>query len=245
MLGIIKLLLTVIILFLSVFILFITKIFFIKVDSFLFKTWAKLTIWINGIEIIKLSTTKNTPSIIISNHISYWDIIVYASLYKTYFVSKASVKHWPIIGWGARIVKTIFIERTDKAKAGKILNDRALNVIKNNDNILMFPEGTTSREVLPFRMGAFKLAKRLNTEIKPVAIYYNMNDEISWVGTDTFIPHLIKTSFLKNIKCYIYELDQINPNSFETASHLKDYCHKIISEKFNYIKDNIVLKKQE
>ena len=51
---------------------------------------------------IKVKTFGNvlveTPTLIVSNHASYLDIIILGSLFKTSFVAKKEVSRWPLLG---------------------------------------------------------------------------------------------------------------------------------------------------
>ena len=95
-----------------------------------------------------------TRGALISNHLGYLDIVVYAALSPCVFVSKAEIEHWPLLGWFARMSGTVFVERgkggsAARAVAGlKAASDAGIPVV-------FFPEGTTTNghDLLPFHSG--------------------------------------------------------------------------------------------
>ncbi|MFH1223314.1 MAG: lysophospholipid acyltransferase family protein [Pseudomonadota bacterium] len=209
----------------------------IKLDYFVMYLWAKITLWIYNIKVIKLGKHTNTPSIIATNHISYWDILTIASTYKGFFVSKASVKNWPLIGWGARFVRTVFIVREEAMSSVEVLNREALKLMNNNDSVVMFAEGTTSiNPCLPFKSGAFHMAKRTGKPIKPIAVYYSHMNCIRWIDNESFVPHLFNMTKAPAIKCYIHEIPLMYPNNYETVNEMKEKCQVLVQEKIDYIK---------
>lgn len=213
------------------------KIFLPSYDWFLIRYWAKTIAFLYGIKIITLNKTLDKPAIIVTDHISYWDIILLGARYKAFFVSKASVKDWPLIGWGAQFTRTVFIERNKARNAKKVLDGKARKIIETKNSLLMFPEGTTTNHpCVPFKMGAFKLAFSTNTPIKPIATYYNKTKEMAWVDDDKFMPHLLKVGNFNNIKYYIYEMPLLYPKDFASAVEMKEKCQKMIQEKIEYIK---------
>ena len=68
----------------------------------------------------------------------------------------------------------IFINRRDKAQCYQVLDQIEANLKQNEKlfSILIFPEGTRGNglSLLPFKLGAFKLALKSGTPIQPIVI---------------------------------------------------------------------------
>ena len=110
-----------------------------------------------------------TPTLFVSNHVSYLDIVVTGSLVPTSFVAKAEVATWPFFSTLAKAQRTIFIERrTGKTSASR---DEMLRRLNTGDNLMLFPEGTSSdgTRVLPFRSALFGVAQ-LRRDDKPITV---------------------------------------------------------------------------
>ncbi len=100
----------------------------------------------------------------VGNHLSYIDIPFLGGILKAVFISKASVKTWPVFGWLASISKTIFIERSRSAATKAIADIK--NSLTAGRSLILFPEGTSTNgtNVLPFKSSVFELF--LNKELK-------------------------------------------------------------------------------
>jgi 1-acyl-sn-glycerol-3-phosphate acyltransferase len=213
----------------------------IGVDYYVMLAWAKITLWIYQIRIVRMGERSKDPAIIVTNHISYWDILTIAAAYKAFFVSKASVKNWPLIGWGARMVRTVFIVREKASSAVEVLNREALKLINQNQSVVMFAEGTTSiTPCLPFKNGAFHMSMNTGKPIKPIAVYYSRMDLIRWIDDESFVPHLFNMSTAPKSNCYIYEFPLMYPKNYDSVDDMKNKCQVMVQEKIDFIKKDIL-----
>jgi 1-acyl-sn-glycerol-3-phosphate acyltransferase len=119
--------------------------------------------------------------LIVSNHSSFLDIFVLSALFETVFVSKAEVKHYPIIGQIAWLMGVVFFDRGSSKERLRLL--KAVANRYTGRIISVFPQGTTGRitERLPFQRGIFKVME-LNPAITllPVTLYYKEDADIAW-----------------------------------------------------------------
>ena len=135
---------------------------------------------------------------VVANHSSWLDIFTLNAVQRVYFVSKAEVRHWPLLGVIARSAGTAFIER--KTSAARRQKDVFLDRIARGDKLLFFPEGTSTdgRRVLRFRSSLFAaffedgLAD--NMWIQPATVNYHAPpgaDErfYGWWGDMSFAGH--------------------------------------------------------
>ncbi len=99
------------------------------------------------------------PALLVSNHVSWLDIVALSAVAPVSFVAKAEVAKWPFVSWLAKLQRSVFVDRTRrtlvKNKAGEIAKRLA-----KGDNIVLFAEGTSSdgNRVLPFRSALFSAA---------------------------------------------------------------------------------------
>ena len=79
-----------------------------------------------------MSVTGEFPDggVVISNHVSYLDIIVFAALKPCVFVSKAEIAQWPVLGWMTTMAGTVYVNRGHGGSAaeGARGNDRRLRM---------------------------------------------------------------------------------------------------------------------
>ena len=99
------------------------------------------------------------PELLVSNHVSWLDILALSAAAPVCFVAKAEVGTWPFVSLLAKLQRSVFVDRTRrtlvKDKAGEIAERLA-----KGDNVVLFAEGTSSdgNRVLPFRSSLFSAA---------------------------------------------------------------------------------------
>jgi 1-acyl-sn-glycerol-3-phosphate acyltransferase len=136
--------------------------------------------------------------LLVSNHLSYLDILLYAAAAPCFFIAKSEVGKWPYFGWAARAGGTIFLERGSLAGARLVANQIAARLALPIP-VLLFPEGTSTdgRVVLPFRARLFQPAIEARAPVTVAAVRYlfdgnRQERQLCWFGDAPFFPHLWK-----------------------------------------------------
>ena len=113
------------------------------------------------------------PMLLVANHISWVDITALHAARFCKFVSKADVKHWPLIGALASGVGTLFIERESRRDAMRMVHNMAQS-LQAGDVLAIFPEGTTSdgTGLRQFHANLFQAAISAGAPVQPVAINF-------------------------------------------------------------------------
>ena len=135
--------------------------------------------------------------LLVSNHLSYLDILVLSSLRPVVFVAKKDVKSWPVFGWFAALAGTIFVDRERRTHVGQIT--QAIEETMNRGVlVVLFPEGTSSggETVLPFKSSLLEPAVRQTQPLSAALIQYELDDgdaseEVCYWKDMTLLPHLI------------------------------------------------------
>jgi 1-acyl-sn-glycerol-3-phosphate acyltransferase len=146
---------------------------------------------------VNVSGEIPSSGLLVSNHLSYLDIVVISSVVPAVFVSKAEVKHWPVFGALAKLGGTIFIRRERRLQVGAV-NDEIEKALGDGALVVVFPEGTSSNSetILPFRASLLEPALRGGYEISIACLRYELDDgdpktEVCYWGDHTFFPHLL------------------------------------------------------
>ncbi|HKI69591.1 MAG TPA: lysophospholipid acyltransferase family protein, partial [Verrucomicrobiae bacterium] len=75
------------------------------------------------LRVVKLVWQASGPipkrGLLISNHLSYLDVLVLAAITPAVFVSKREVKNWPVFGWFARLAGTLFVNREKRSEVSR------------------------------------------------------------------------------------------------------------------------------
>jgi 1-acyl-sn-glycerol-3-phosphate acyltransferase len=142
------------------------------------------------------------PVLFIANHCSWLDIVALGSLVPGCFVAKGVIAHWPVISLIARLGRTIFVSRS-RATVGREQNSLSARLAAG-DNIILFPEGTTSdgTRILPFSSSFLALAADASRPaVQLVTLVYDRIDglpvqrrdrpSISWYGDMYLLPHVL------------------------------------------------------
>ncbi|MCP1116602.1 lysophospholipid acyltransferase family protein [Robbsia andropogonis] len=121
----------------------------------------------DGVRVLEQGT------MLVSNHVSWLDIYVINAWRPTPFVAKAEIARWPVIGFLATAIGTVFIQRERRGDAKRIV-DQLSRVLKEGGLVCLFPEGTTSdgRTVLPFHANIFQAAVAAGAPVQPVTLLY-------------------------------------------------------------------------
>ena len=136
--------------------------------------WSKslLNIFKVELDVRGASLLEKSPHLIASNHVSWLDIHVINAFKPIRFVAKSEVGSWPIFGWMAKQLGTVFIRRDSSRHAREVASQMA-EVLKT-ESICIFPEGTstTGETVLPFKPNLFESAILSQALVYPLAIRY-------------------------------------------------------------------------
>ncbi len=158
----------------------------------------------------------NTQGVMfVANHVSWADIHALNSLVPLRFVAKSDIREWPVFGYLVAKANTLFIDRSKKQQAGRIV-ETVSNSLKAGDNLCYFPEGTTSdgTHMLPFKSSVLQAAINANTQIWPVAIRYvnadgSINTEMAYEGDTSLIESMWRIISQKNSVVELYFLEPI------------------------------------
>jgi 1-acyl-sn-glycerol-3-phosphate acyltransferase len=145
--------------------------------------------------------------LVASNHVSYLDILVLASLYPSHFLAKREIASWPVFGWIARGAGTVFVDREqakDVVRAGRELAAR----LELGLPLTIFPEGRSSRgvEILPFQPSLLEPAARAGVPCWAASITYETpgaelppSRTICWHDGESLLKHFPRLVGLRRV----------------------------------------------
>ncbi len=139
------------------------------------RTWSRLILATTGVH-VDVSGLERLEShrayVFVANHQSIYDIpIVFWSLpYQIRIIAKESLGRFPFLGWHLRRTGHILVDRRHPNRAA--IFGRASKLMKDGLSLIVFPEGTRSRDgrVAPFKGGSFYLALEAELPIVPISI---------------------------------------------------------------------------
>ena len=145
----------------------------------------------------------NPPSegVLVSNHISYLDIMVHSARHPLVFISKAEVAQWPGIGLLTQFAGTLFIRRDLRSDVLRVAAEMPL-VLEAGVVLAFFPEGTSTggNSLLPFRTPLLAPLVKHGWQVTPAFLHYalepgegSVEDDVAYYRPETvFGTHLLK-----------------------------------------------------
>jgi len=138
------------------------------------------------------------PCVYVANHQSWIDIWVLMRVLppSTRFVAKEELRRVPVIGQALTLSGFVWIDRTNRARAIQSLR-LAAEKIHGGQSVLLFPEGTRSRDgrLQAFKKGPFHLALQARVPVVPVAIHGSF--PLLPPGSLRFRPGEVRVEFLE------------------------------------------------
>ena len=160
--------------------------------------WHSRAADILGVRITVSGPRPRAPALLVSNHVSWLDIVVLGGLTHTDFLSKYEIRKWPVVGWLAARSGTLFIRRgqNEATRVGEQIGER----LRQDNMLTLFPEGTTTdgRQVRPFFSRLFAAAIDTGTDVTPVALRYHVAGEY-----DALAPYTDDQSIIDNLRILI------------------------------------------
>src|SRR6185437_2920010 len=92
------------------------------------------------------------PALLLANHTSWLDIVIFSAAAPLSFIAKSEVSAWPFFGTLARLQRTVFVTRARRSETGQA-RDAIAERLAEGDVLVLFPEGTSDdgNSVLPFK----------------------------------------------------------------------------------------------
>jgi 1-acyl-sn-glycerol-3-phosphate acyltransferase len=147
---------------------------------------------------------RGQPALIVCNHVSWLDIPVLASIGPVAFVAKREVSFYPVVGAIAKLMRTVFVDRTRRHQTAEV-NAAIAARLNEGHPVVLFAEGTSSdgNRVLKFRSALLGAVARVDAScsvlLQPASIGYTRIQGIpmgrqhrpivAWYGDLDFTPH--------------------------------------------------------
>ena len=151
-----------------------------SLGAWLWLRWSGVRVNVRGLELLD----PKQPYVFVANHRSYLDtatLFLYTGL-RIGLLAKKELLKVPVLGVGMGFVNVMAIDRSNRESAIRT-TEAAAERIRSGISFGVFVEGTRAKpgELLPFKKGAFYMARQAGVPVVPVAIKYS--DELMGKGT--------------------------------------------------------------
>lgn len=211
----------------------------VRLKNFIMNYWAMLVARVMGISITITGSVPQPPFLLVSNHLSYVDIIPFWYTLKTTFIAKSEINKWPVIGRVASLLGIVFINREknrDLNRVNKVIEEN----LSSTQGLILFPEGTSSRgkRVLPFKSSLLQNPAQQEWPVHHASLRYELPPnsphkawkEICWWGDMEFAPHFWNMLHIKSFKIYVQFGGE--PVKKSNRKELANTLHQKVQEHF-------------
>jgi 1-acyl-sn-glycerol-3-phosphate acyltransferase len=161
------------------------------------RTWFRGVCRVIGMRLHLSGEPPVAPFLLVSNHLSYVDILAYGATVDCVFVAKSDLASWPVVGSLCRVADVVFVDRKIRRDVSRV-NALVGDAIRNGEGVIVFPEGTSTRgeTVLPFMSSLLDVAAKTAMPVHAATIWYRTaaperpaSESICWWGDMTFPDH--------------------------------------------------------
>ena len=182
---------------------------------------------------------------VVSNHLSYLDILLYAAVQPFVMVAKSEVSRWPLIGWLTAQAGTVYVVRRGGPATYPGVNQAMAEAYRSGLPVLFFPEGTTTDggEMMPFRRGLFHSVLNEGVALQPAALTYSLDErdcergasvanDICWWGDALLAPHLFRLAGMRGVRAEIRFGETVSErrDRFELSVCARDQVQRMVEE---------------
>jgi 1-acyl-sn-glycerol-3-phosphate acyltransferase len=167
--------------------------------SFIFRTWSRGFARILHMRISVRGQPPQAPFLLVTNHLSYIDIILLASQLGCVFISRHDIEHWPVIGHLTTKMGTIYIDRNARKDVVRVSQAIAA-ALARGEGVTLFAEGTSTcgARVIPLKTSLLEIAVRSRQPVHYGSLNYRTNGKespahlaVCWWGDMAFAPHVL------------------------------------------------------
>ena len=179
--------------------------------DFILSSWARILLRVLRVRVIQQGIPPQGGGLLVSNHLSYIDILLLGTSQGGSFVAKSEIEGWPIFGRLCHVGEVIFVRRNVKRDIPRVIEEirRRLSV---GSRILLFPEGTSTDgdSVAPFRASLLAPAAAGEIPVHWASIHYHTragdapaSEVVCWWGGMEFGGHLLRLAGLRGFDAWI------------------------------------------
>jgi 1-acyl-sn-glycerol-3-phosphate acyltransferase len=187
--------------------------------------WSRSLLWtlnfkVEAKPLPHLGKFGQSGTLLVANHLSFWDALALASQTQAVFVTSVEVRDTPLLGWICRAGGCIFVERRSRDRSGEERAEVA-KALREGATVALFPEATSTNGsgVLPFKRSFFTSALAAGSPVIPICINYKEVDDeaisvknrdlLFYYGNHDFFTQLSHAFHLRSAKIEVDVLEAI------------------------------------
>lgn len=196
-----------------------------------------------NIQVEGTTPQKHKNHLVVSNHLSYLDVLIVSAHFPGCFVTSQEIRQTPFLGHITILAGCLFVERRSRHFLKKETHN-ITQALRNGLNVIIFPEGTSTNgsSVLRFRRPLFQAALDSQTAVLPVSISYtHLNgrpvtqanrDRIFWYDDMAFGPHFAGLAAVSSVKVNLFVNPPVYPAGPDTCAELSVKSHNAVARSY-------------
>ncbi len=186
------------------------------------------------------------PVVYVSTHSSWLDVAVLGATLDACFIAKEEVRKWPVISWIARLGRTVYVRRKRTSTARE--RDEMRLRLAAGDNLILFPEGTTSdgARVMPFRSAFLSIAEvpvladGRTARVQPVSLVYDRISGLpagrasrtlfAWIGDMDLASHFGRLAQEHGMRASVLLHAPLDPAAYRSRKELTEAVWRIAAD---------------
>lgn len=194
---------------------------------------SRFAMWLFGIsfECTDRQALLSHEGFVFPNHQSYFDILMMIYLLPMRFLAAIEIRSWPLIGWIAVAIDTVFVNRESKEARQQARLALGQQFFESPfPPIVLYPEGKISvtGELLPFRHGAFEIAIEDGIPYLPVALVYDPAGVVQWGDEHLLMAVWRLASRPGPVRAKLVVLDKVTPKADDDPKRLAEAAFQAI-----------------
>ncbi len=221
-----------------------------RLSNRILTSYCRFALWLLSVRVRVVGMENaliHKNALYVGNHVSYVDVLAFASQREVCFVTSVEVKETPGLGQIVQMAGCLFVERRSKKNIVKEVED-ITEGLKYGLNVAIFPEATSSNgeQVLRFKRPLYTSAIQAERPIISFCLNYhtvggqpiNManRDSIFWYGEMDFVTHLWRLAGTGGVDVDLHILPAVIPEKDADSAKLAELTHSLVESVFQPVR---------
>lgn len=178
---------------------------------------ARLLLWALGVRHDLQGRPPKRAALVVTNHVSWLDVLVLRAHLPVRLVAKHQVRAWPVIGLLARAAGTLFIDRSAPRALPATVGEVAA-ALRGGAVVALFPEGTTwcGEQGGRFRPAMFQAAIDAAVPVAPVTLSFRLADGApttvaAFIGDDDLLSSILRVVSARGVRVSLRMHPRLHP----------------------------------
>jgi 1-acyl-sn-glycerol-3-phosphate acyltransferase len=191
---------------------------------------------VHGDERLHEFAQADRGALVVSNHISWLDIVAVNAVQPMRAQAKKELAGWPIIGRLANAARTVYLDR-ENLRSLPIAVDELMKALRGGSLVNVSPEGTTWCGLARgrFRPAMFQAAIDADVPVIPFVLRYRLEDgrdttAAAFIGDETLVTSLKRTARTRGMVLEVHVLDPVEPGTAKNRRELATITQAVVRE---------------